>query len=55
MLELLVWLLVMALVIYVVHLVIGMLALPAPVRTIVLLIVAVVFLLLILRKLGVVL
>jgi hypothetical protein len=51
-LNLLVWLAVLALVIYVVYLVIGMLPLPAPVGTIVCLVLAVVFLVVILRKTG---
>jgi hypothetical protein len=51
-LNLLVWLAVLALVIYVVYLVVGMLPLPAPVGTIVCLVLAVVFLVVILRKTG---
>ena len=51
--SLLIWLLVAGIVIYVIHLIVGMLALPAQVKTIVLIIVALVFLIVILRMLGV--
>jgi hypothetical protein len=51
-LSILVWLLVLALVIYASWLVIGLLGLPGEVKTIVLLILAVVFLLMVLRKFG---
>ena len=52
--EFLVWILVACICIYVVHLVIGMLALPAAVRTIAMLIVGVVFLIFILQRLGII-
>lgn len=51
--SLLVWLLILALVIYVVFLVIGMLPLPAPAKQIITVILAIIFLLVILGHLGV--
>lgn len=51
--QLLVWLLIAAIVIYVIFLVLGMLPLPPQVKTIATLIIAVVVLLIILNKLGI--
>jgi hypothetical protein len=51
--QILVWLIVLALVIYASWLVIGMLGLPAEVKTIVLLVLSVIFLLMILGKFGI--
>ncbi len=50
----LVWLLILALVIYVVFLVLGMLPLPAPAKQIITVILAIIFLLVLLSHLGVV-
>lgn len=52
MISLLLWLLVLALVIYVVYLIVGMLPLPSPAKQIVTLILAVVFLIILLQRLG---
>lgn len=50
--SLLIWLLILALVIWCVYLVIGMLPLPAPVKQIVCVILALIFLLILLQHLG---
>lgn len=50
---LLIWLLVLALVIYVVFLVLGMLPLPGPAKQIITIILAVIFLLVLLQHLGI--
>jgi len=51
-LNLIVWLLVAGIVIYIVNLLIGMLTLPAQIKTIILIVISLVFLILILRQLG---
>jgi hypothetical protein len=50
--SLLIWLLVLAVVIWVVYLLVGMLPLPAQVKTIICAILALIFLLVILQRLG---
>lgn len=52
-LNLIVWLLVAGILIYVINLVISMLTLPAQIKTIILIIVALIFLVFILRQLGI--
>lgn len=48
-----IWLLVLAIVIYIVYLVLGMLPIPAPIKSIVCLVVGLIFLLVILSQLGI--
>lgn len=52
MIELLIWLLILALIVYVVFLILGMLPLPYPARQIVTLILAIIFLLVLLERIG---
>lgn len=51
--NLLIGLLILALIIYVVYLIVGMLPLPEPAKQIVMLILAVIFLIILLQKLGI--